>query len=74
MNYLKFVDGFNSCLPARNHSTLIGLSPFTSHCRIAVSPFFTVTIRDGAEKYGEAVRVCVWECVILIAFEWNFQE
>lgn len=51
------MDGFNSCLPARNHITLIGLSPLTSHCNTAVSPFLTVTIREGAEKYGEAMAL-----------------
>lgn len=71
--YLKFVDGFNSCLPARSQSTLIGLSPLTSHCRMAVSPFFTVTIRDGAEKYGDADSCEYVYCRCHIAqVEWNW--
>lgn len=47
--------GFSSVLPPFNQITLIGLSPFTSQCIKAVSPFLTVTVREGAPKYGGAV-------------------
>lgn len=36
--------------------TETGVSPCTSQCKVAVSPFFTVTSLDGAAKYGEATE------------------
>jgi hypothetical protein len=50
------VEGFSSLLPPFSQVTVTGLSPCTSQCNVAVSPFFTVTSRDGAAKYGDAVK------------------
>lgn len=50
------MEGLSSTLLPLNHITFIGLSPFTSQCKMAVSPFFTVTSLEGAEKYGDAKK------------------
>lgn len=47
----------------------MGLSPLTSHWRVAVSPFLTVTAREGAEKYGDAEKD--WKIIMFFEF-WEF--
>lgn len=49
----------SSAFPFRIHLTVIGLSPFTLHCSVAVSPRFTEIVLDGAAKNGEAKSIRV---------------